>query len=184
MLKTVIGFQRMNKTTLGTIQFPIYRVGYRKPEFDGTSYYFHKTNPDTGIDRKIIVDSKEFPGDSLALRRLRMLAENRDLFQFRIALFFIGDLIKMSKPRLWFMDSNGKLFTYTKTSMARLIIKPIEKVIGTGSGYVIKVKDIETRFKCLYAPKSEIYAGILKIGHVLILYGVYTDPPQDTIRKV
>ena len=99
-------------------------------------------------------------------------------------MFFLGDLIKLAKPTLWFIDSKGSLFQYKKSIAMKLIFKKIIKVLATNSGYILELDGIETRFKCLYAPKDKKYAGILKLGHTSILYGVYDEPYKETRRKI
>ncbi len=102
------------------------------------------------------------------------------------AVFFLGDLIKLATPKLWFIDNKGLIFQYTKSRKIRLQFKKIKAIhpIKAG-GAVIEVYGIASRFKCLYIPtKGETFAGILMDGLSPILYGLYTEQHTDTWRMI
>ena len=103
-----------------------------------------------------------------------------------MALFFLGDLVKVGKKSVWFIDSTGKLFNYAKDTRASLRFYPISKLmrINTG-GVIVEAKGIPTRFKSLYPPANgEQYVGILHFGKSLILYGFYDQQYDETWRMV
>ncbi len=166
------------------IQFPVYRLGLEKPsEVEGVSFY-HRIYGN-GKEKILIVDDKTWHHETLGQRRLKVkMSGETDLFPISNAIFFLGDLIKLSTPKTWFIDTNGKIFNYTKTTMTKLLIKPISKVIPLDGGCIIELKDIQTRFKCLYKPQYEKFGGVIKYGHMYILYGLYEDQPKDTRRMI
>ncbi len=133
-----------------------------------------------------VLDDKNEEGTTLAKRRLSLLAKGVPLKPLGMAIFFLGDLVKLATKRTWFIDSNGKLFQYKKTKAVPLLFGRIILQINIPSGgSVIEVEGIPARFKCLYSPvNGEKYAGVLKYGIGYILYGLYVDKPNDTWRKI
>jgi hypothetical protein len=163
---------------LADISFPVYMLGYEKPEeSEGVLFYFRS-------EKLKIVDDKNIPFDTLADRRLEIKRNGGSLYNIHTAIFFLGDFIKISKPTIWFIDSNGKLFNHKKSISMTLIFRKIEQVLSTNSGFIIEVYGINTRFKCLYAPKDKKYAGLLKNGSSYILYGFYDELYKETRRMV
>ncbi len=169
---------------LGEIQFPVYLLGKEKPqELDGVLFY-HRCDKE-GNDTILVVDDKTWHHETLAQRRLKVMMNNsRKLAKITHAIFFISDLLKLSGSGVWFIDTNGKLFTYTKSTMVPLIFRSILKVTKINGGAILEVEGIETRFKCLYAPNNEKFAGLLKIGRGYVLYGLYEEKPIDTRRMI
>lgn len=171
-------------TSLADIQFPVYLIGTEKPQEEDGVIFYHRIDKD-GKEHRLIVDNKNWHHETISQRRLKclMLPEVK-LAKLTHAIFFLADLIKLSGPKVWFIDNYGKLFIYNKSYKAQLVIKPISRIIPNYGTTIIEVDGIETRFKCLYAPKQEKYAGLLKIGHGYILYGLYSEKPKDTWRMV
>lgn len=169
---------------LASIQFPVYLLGTEKPEFEEDLCFYSRKNKDE--EYRLLVDDKYWHHQTLGMRRLKMTMhpDHEELFPIKDSIFFLGDLIKLATPQTWFIDDNGRVFNYTKSTFVELIIKPIKKVIPILGGCILEIEGVETRFKCLYAPKLEKYAGLLKIGRGYILYGLYKDKPEDTRRKV
>jgi hypothetical protein len=120
------------------------------------------------------------------MRRLAAKQNGAKLFKIKLAIFFLGDLVKIAKPNIWFIDSAGKLFNYNKATRALLKFYKIKLniPINTG-GSIIEVEGIATRFKSLFPPdRDKKYAGILHDKKSLILYGFYSEKYDDTWRKV
>lgn len=163
---------------LAELSFPIYVLGYEKPSTENGVIFYFRNN------KLKVIDDTNIPLSTLADRRLEILRNGVELHKIQTAVFFLGDFIKISKPTLWFIDSNGKVFNHKKKLSMSLIFRKIKEVIPTGSGYVIEVHGISSRFKCLYAPKGKNYAGILKSGASYILYGFYEDLHKETVRKI
>lgn len=166
---------------LKEIVFPVYKLG-NKPEQDNGIIYYTKANKDGELYLQI-VDDKSIEGSTLARRRL--LIENK-LFKLKLAIFFIGDLLKIVKPNMWFIDSMGKLFNYTKSRSVPLVCCEILEVHRVLGATVLELKGIPGRHMCLYPPTElQKYAGVLKLGaHTYILYGLYEQRFKETKRKV
>jgi hypothetical protein len=115
-----------------------------------------------------------------------MLSNGIRLKKLSIAIFMLGDLIKLATPSTWFIDSNGLVFKYIKSTKSRLIFKRISKVITLPTGgALLDIESFNTRFKCLYEPKpNEIYAGVLMHNMGSILYSIHDQKYDDTWRKV
>lgn len=160
-----------------------------QPSFsEGICFYHRQYKGEFGekIDKVLLVDDKTAPGNTLALRRLYMMKNKANLKKLGKAVFFLGDLVKLAHRKSWFIDSNGEVFQYKKTKTARLIFKPVTKMIPIATGGVIvEVLGIPNRFKTLHNPKpGEVYAGVLIDGMYTILYGLYTEQHQDTWRMI
>ena len=174
---------------LNQIQFPIYHLGQDKPVRDSTRwYYYYETHHKDGeIDPKtLVIDDTSIEGNSLAMRRLNMKKNDVTLAKLRHAVFFLGDMIKLSKSGTWFIDSEGTVFEYRKTKRVPLVFKPISQVIPIRTGgAIVEVQGIGTRFKVLHAPNPDCkYAGLLLVGTGYLLYGLYVDKLPDTVRMV
>ena len=173
---------------LREIAYPVFRLGTSKPEVDDrVLYYLYTREEDEGIRYELkIVDDPKLQQPTLALRRLHLRNMGVPLSKIHHAIFFLGDLIKLATPTTWFIDSNGRLFNYTKTNRANLKFYKIAKKIPISTGgVIIEAEGINTRFKALYMPSTDMtYVGILHCGMTLVLYGFYTEKHQDTWRRV
>ena len=171
------------------LAYPIFKLGLNKPEtIDGVTFYLYQyVSDDQEQTSKLkIVDDQNIEKDTLSLRRLKLKADNVDLFKISKAIYFLGDLIKLSTPHTWFIDSKGLIFKYIKTTKAELSFHKITQIIPIKTGgAIIEVENINTRFKALYTPESaNRYAGILKYGKSLILYGFYSQAHSNTWRRI
>lgn len=179
----------MSNITFDQIRFPVYHLGKHKPEVEkGIAYYHYSEHHKTGEvdDIKVVVDDKNQKGLSLAMRRLQLKQSGVKLHKLKYALFFISDLIKMTKMGSWFIDSEGTIFEYTKTKKVPLVFRPITQLIPVKTGgCIVEVHGQASRFKTLHAPSGlEKYAGLLLVGTGSILYGLYPEKLQDTVRMV
>jgi hypothetical protein len=180
----------MNEIQVSDIKYPIFILGKTKPQSkEGVLYYIsNKMNLDTGEDLSSIriVDDKNIEGDSLAKRRLLLQSEKINLVPLRKSIFFLGDLIKLANPNLWFIDSDGKVFNYKKSSRVKLKFHLITNIIKIPSGgAILCLEGIPTRFKSLYAPEIEnTHAGVLHHGKSLLLYGFFDAKYDDTWRMI
>ena len=171
------------------LAYPIFKLGLNKPEnIDGVVFYLYQyvSDEQEQTSKLKIVDDLNIDKDNLSLRRLRLKADNVDLFKISKAIYFLGDLIKLSTPHTWFIDSKGLIFKYIKTTKAELSFHKITQVIPIKTGgAIIEVENINTRFKALYTPESaNRYAGILSYGKSLILYGFYSQAYPKTWRRI
>jgi len=179
----------INSISLKELAYPIFKLGLVKPEsIDGVVFYLYQYISDEQevVSKLKIVDDLTIKKDSLALRRLKLKAEGAELFKISKAIYFLGDLIKLSTPHTWFIDSEGKTFKYIKSTKAELHFHKVTDVIPIKTGgAIIEVENLSTRFKALYTPDTaNRYAGILHYGKSLILYGFYNQAYSKTWRKI
>ena len=173
---------------LSKISFPVYKLGKEAPiEEDGVSFYAKIYEGDSV--RKflpLIVDDKNKKGESLARRRLLLKNEDVKLYSLKLAIFFIADLVKLTKGSTWYIDSTGKIFEYRKSTSVPLIFKKVSKIIPIKTGgATIEVEGMPHRYKTLFLPRIEQkYAGLLKLGKGYILYGLYDKLYPNTRRKI
>lgn len=180
---------------LSEIAWPVYRLGEHKPTCEGGLVYYSKEYVDkesgeTKIGLRIVDDARLcYPeigqGLTLGKRRLMLKSTNR-LFTIKSAVYFIADLIKLAKQTTWFIDNNGRVFQYKKTTRAKLTCHKITKVLPLeGMGAIVELQGLHQRFKCMYSPKPEqTYAGVLRWGLGYVLYGFYVEPFKSTHRAV
>lgn len=166
---------------LSNIVFPVYALESFKPmELDGILFYFND-------NKELIVDDKKVPLDSLGKRRLYLKSQDTyKLYKLRHAIYFLADLIKITKASSWYIDSAGKTFEYKKSKIVPLIFRKIEKIIPIKTGgAIVQVCDIPQRFKCMYMPSFVEYAGLLQLStKEYLLYGLYKEKHKDTRRKI
>jgi hypothetical protein len=132
-----------------------------------------------------VVDDKSIDSDSLGLRRAKLKQQGVTLHPIGTAIFFIADLVKLAKSTTWFIDKEGNIFQYKKSTRAKLIYRPISQILPINSGgAIIEVKGIPSRFKSLHMPTTgPTHAGLLSIGTGYILYGLY-DKEYDSSYRV
>jgi len=175
---------------LGTIVWPVFRLSEKDPQhnegvcFYATEYSDLDTNELSANIR--IVDDKNIDKPTLSRRRLHMAANNVLLYPIRQAIYFLGDLLKVAKATTWFIDSEGLLFQYKKSTRAKLIVKKIKQVLPTdGLGAVIELEGIAHRFKTVFKPDADAqYAAVLQSGLTYIFYGLYKDKPAESWRMI
>lgn len=133
-----------------------------------------------------LLDDKNIKQDTLSRRRLAMQGQGAPLYPLRKAAFFLGDFIKLAQSGYWFIDVYGRLFTYKKSTRAKLTFHKIKKIIpGKATGSIIEVEGIPSRFKTLYIVKDYMtYAGILNYHGMSILYGLYDRPYKPSWRMI
>lgn len=171
------------------MSFPVFRLTNRKPEREGPLLYYKNSYlnvDDNTVETNLkVVDSTQEPGTNLALRRLQLQTQGVPLYPLRTAIYFLGDFIKLAKSNYWFIDSQGKLFTYKKTTSVPLRFRKISKIIPGITGSIIEVQGIPERFKTLFrVPEYNTYAGILEYRGINILYGAYETKHKDTRRMI
>ena len=142
-------------------------------------------------DQLYIVDDTNIDKATLGERRLQLANQNFETKQFNLyklknAIFFLGDLIKLATAGQYFIDSQGLVFNYKKTTIVPLIFKKIKQIIPIKTGgAIVEIEDIPSRYKCLYMPVDKHYAGLLELSsREYILYGLYATPQKATRRKI
>ena len=179
----------MNSVGLANISFPVYRLGLIEPMHEaGISFYFlaKDINYSDAEYQIQVVDDKTRPEPTLAMRRLHLKDAGVTLFALRRAIFFIGDLVKLAKANLWFIDANGLIFQYEKTRKVPLVYKKVKKIIPMpAGGAIIEVEGLAERFKTLFVPSmDQKYAGLLLLDKAHILYGLYDAEYKNTQRAI
>lgn len=174
---------------LNEISFPVYKLGKNQPiTHEGISFYMHMQDRDDGppLDVYLIIDDKNIKGNNLAQRRLQLQKQGVRLFKLTKAVFFIADMLKLSVGATWFIDSSGMIFEYKKSKSVKLVFKRIKKVIPIQTGgAILELEGIAHRFKTLFMPRlEERYAGLLKLNHGYILYGLYDQLYPPTVRMI
>lgn len=177
----------MTTIKLKEISYPVFKLPSAPIVEDEIIFYYSEKEVKGETTAFVsIIDDKSVPGDSLALRRLKILSKGAKLFNLKVAVFFLGDLIKLSSPTTNFIDSNGRLFIYKKSKTVDLKFYRIEKVIPIQTGgAIVSVVGLLMRFKLLNLPSTNSkYVGILHMGMDTIIYGVYEYLPDNTKRRV
>lgn len=177
----------MNYINLKDIHFPVYKLGKHKPYLDKGKVYYTLHSESDDSEQVRIVDDTTINKPTLAERRLKLKITGIKLSPLKYAIFFIGDLIKMAKKGIWFIDNTGKIFTFNKEKKTKLLFRKIVKrFVNINNGnIVVEVEGIPIRFESLYGGiAGEIYAGILEFDKTYILYGFYNKKYKDTWRKI
>lgn len=172
------------------MSFPVFRLTTKKPlEDNGVLYY---KNSYLDVDSATIhhnvrlLDDKNLPGSTLALRRLSLKSQNVPLVPIRTAIYFLGDFIKLAKSNYWFIDNNGLVFTYKKCLRAKLVYRKISRVLeSTTTGSVLEVQGLPERFKTLFkVPQYHKYAAFIMYKGLTILYGTTETQSKDSWRLI
>jgi hypothetical protein len=174
---------------LSEINFPVYYLGKEAPmQHEGVSFYTFVEDDDSSAPKLIynILDDKNLPGDTLAKRRLELLKSGVRIHKLKTAIFFVNDMLKITKGTTWFIDAYGKIFEYRKTVRVPLIFRPISKIIKMPKGgCIVEAEGLPFRFKTLLTPVVEQkWVGLLKVNHGYMLYGLYSKPLKNTYRMI
>ncbi len=172
------------------ISFPVFKLNAGKPiEESGVVYYesesYNRITDTTSIKLKI-VDDRNIPLPNLSLRRLSLIKQRQPVYNINLAVYFLGDLIKLSKPKTWWIDTQGKVFEYKKSQRAKLRFYKLDKCFTTqGMGAVIQVCGLPQRFKSMFLPEqSDTWCGILEWNKIKIFYGYYKEQHKETWRLI
>lgn len=175
---------------LEDISWPVFKIGTNKPVIENnivfyiTEYYIKDTA--TIVKSIRIIDDKNLDGATLGLRRLELFKRKQKLYRIKIALYFIGDLIKLATPNTWFIDNAGNCFQYKKTKKVKLLCFKIKQVLPAENslGSVLELENHVHRYRCLFSPKTEKYVGLLSVDRGFILYALYNEPFKTTYRLI
>ena len=172
---------------LDQIIWPVFKLGTRDPEIDNGIYYINNeyiTDSSEIIVNSYIIDNKNIKGKNIGMRRLNI--DKDKLYPLRIAIYTIQDLIKLSCPKTWFIDTSGILFKYKKTTRAKLETHDIIQILPVnGIGCILEIKGFSERFKSLTVPGiTQKYAAILTYKGKYLLYGLSSEKIKATWRLV
>lgn len=181
----------MSTIQLQEISWPVFRLGEKEPQQEsGITFYSTEYVEDTGEITNSrtfrVVDDRNLPGESLGRRRLSLKGGGVTLFPLRTAIYFLVDLIKLSKSTTWWIDSSGRVFQHKKTTRAKLRTFKLKQVLPAhGLGCVLEIEGLVTRFKSISRPEpTQHYVGILSFNKVDLLYGFFEKPIKETWRLV
>jgi hypothetical protein len=171
---------------LNEIAFPVFQLGQKPSEEGGVLFFaFKKETKEEDFEVIKVVDDKNLEGITLGERRIKAKVSGATLFNLKYAIYFLGDLIKISRASVWYIDSHGKLFQYKKSTRVPLVFKKVKKRIHANGVHLVEVEGYNTRFKTLLAPNLlHNWAGILKTPLGPILYGLFDREYKSTFRKI
>jgi hypothetical protein len=178
-----------NFIKLKEIAWPVYRLSEKPPiQKQGITFFateYLDSNNETSYVIKV-VDDLSLEGKTLGIRRLKLREDkNTKVHNISVAIYFLADLIKLAKTTTWFIDNNGKIFQYKKSTRAKLEIKKISQVLpAAGLGCVLEIEGLSQRFKCLIRPKTEEYAVLLNLGKSYMLYGFSETKKPNSWRLI
>lgn len=167
---------------LSSISFPVYPLDR-----------YHAVVEELGVVHiyddygKFILDNKNLPGDSLGKRRLRILDKD-SLYHLGHAYFTLKDLIKYKQGNSNFVDSNGKVFKYRKSSYVRLAYHRIASVVEVEDSVYIQT----TKYSALFRVPPELgimwykdkYAGIIDLMGGQMLYDISEEKKENSLIMV
>lgn len=164
--------------TLPDIKYPIYPIrSYEKiTDINGVVKIYTAYN-------MYIVDDRNLEGNNLGERRLRL---KKFKYPLRTSVNTVKDLLLKKYPTRVFIDAEGVIFKYYKSTKATLKYHKITKLIYDGLGKTkVLVKGIPTPF-ILHEeiPPKFKYAGLFNLYGGYILYEVTTEKKKSTWRKV
>ena len=169
----------------------MYRVGLKRPSKIDTALIFEKEYVTELNEVKYtyrVLDDTSVEGATLGLRRLNLAAQGVRLYPLSTSVYFISDLIKLATSnKVWFIDSSGRIFTYTKTTLVPIVITKITKVVPSSSvGCILEVKNIQGRFKSLvYPTERDTHAAFIKLGpQSYLLFGLCDETAKAYRRKI
>jgi hypothetical protein len=177
---------------LEQIVWPVFRLSEKTPtQSDGSVFFYNEyvdSDDSTASSVSIkVVDDRSLPQATLGLRRLALKQDpNVKLYPISVAIYFLGDLIKLAKATTWFIDSSGAVFQHKKFTRAKLVTKKIKQVLpAAGLGCVLELEGISQRFKSLQHPQDfHEYATVLYLNKIYILYGLSESPRKDSWRLI
>ena len=129
-----------------------------------------------------LVDDRNMPGNTLGLRRLQSPMPN--IYPLNRGVLDIATIIR--RPSGSYIDSLGKMFTYTKTIFAQLKYHKIRKIEKKDTYSVLWISNFNFPFKIPRPPNPKFtWAGILHIkGYPWQLYSYSETKIKDSVRKI
>tara|TARA_R110000851_G_scaffold203710_1_gene355574 strand:+ start:1334 stop:1849 length:516 start_codon:yes stop_codon:yes gene_type:complete len=136
-----------------------------------------------------IVDNKNYLGDSLATRRIKIInTKDRDypVCSMSTVIFDIPDIIVAKSKNRLFIDSKGFLFKHTRSNTRSLIYRKVDRKTVLPDGKVLcHCRDIFRPILIPYLPRiMPKYLGLLHIYGDYMLYSLEQESFKDTWRKI
>ena len=157
---------------IAIVRFPVYAV---------SSANWYGQDGLLFLENKIL-DDKNMRGNSLGIRRLQ--TPHKNLYPLKHQLDDLRGIIKSNKKT--FVDSNGAVFTYTKTEFSQLKYYKIKDIVQKGTCSLLKLYNIKNPFIIPRPPHTDMkYAGVLHYnGLPWVLYDYAEEKLKDTRRKI
>jgi hypothetical protein len=170
--------------TLDAIQFPVYYLGTRQPEKEGSLVFLRFKV--FGEEKVYIIDDTAIEGKDYKQRRLFLFSQGVPLLKINKAIFYFNDLLKFSNPQMFFIDSNGKIFNYRKSKTYKVYFHKIKQIIPDGvGGGVVECFNVQQRFRLLHLPpETKNWAALFHIGTSFLLYGLYDEYQEPLTRRI
>lgn len=167
---------------LWQIKFPIYK--FASPNLIRQGPY---TYCETNSGELLLIDDKSMPGSTLGLRRLQHEAacgvNAKQLYKLNKPIFTIAELLQTNHKT--FLDSEGRLFNYTKKEFFHVHSYKLEKFVEFMEGYVLYPKGLHCRFFLARAPElDELYLQVLHVGMGFVLYNLASEHLPPFRRKI
>jgi hypothetical protein len=164
---------------LKNVKFPVF------PLTNNNIFYNEKNKLICEMEsgEKKIVDDKSLEGDSLGLRRLKIPKES--LYNLRRACFDIGNFLLYTKLYRNFVDSNGILFSYKKSTFVPLYYRKILKYVPYKGGTMLLIERLHCPiwyYRAIDLDKP--YAALLYINRGFVILGLTDTPSERTKFKV
>lgn len=168
---------------MSQVVFPVYRLP-SKPSEDGGVSFFLTENTENETFHYRIIDDLNKPGKTLADRRMRLLIDKVKLFEFKLAVFSLGDLIRLSDRGCYWIDATGKIFHYLKSKNYKILNRKITSIKQHNTYWIFEVEGLPSRFTSIMGPPGASYDRALiledKLNHVF--YG-FTDGENTKIKR-
>ena len=160
--------------SFSNIHWPIWLI--RPHEFIGGGLITDRY----GIRRLDLVDKTlSFPMRRIAIKSLK----DYKVYPLRRAIWSFKDLL--ASKMLHFIDFEGKVYNYKKSTYHPLVYKKIISKKYTDTTTIFKVKDVNAFFEVAGILNYEAeYAGLLKIDRGYLLYEVTNTKLKDSKRKI
>jgi hypothetical protein len=169
--------------SLAQIQFPIYLVPKQTRVLNNEVVAFCRGRYSLIYDKNI---GKSLSKNRLAYASSDSIIGKKSLYKFKVALFHPQDLFIHKAKYRTFIDSAGKLFTYTPKSIkATLEYYKVQKYREVSVGYVVFLHGIPQRFLINRPPAlGDAYAGVLRVGRGYVLYELCDSKKPTTWRAI
>ena len=164
---------------LKNIKFPVF------PLTNNNIFYNENTKLVCEMEsgNKKIVDDKSLDGDSLGIRRLKIPPD--DLYKLRRACFDIGNFLLYTKLYKNFVDSNGILFSYKKSTLVPLYYRKVLRHVPYKGGTMLLIEKVHCPiwyYRTIELNKT--YAALLYINRGYVLLGLTDTPSERTKFRV
>tara|TARA_B100000963_G_C22604253_1_gene661676 strand:+ start:838 stop:1317 length:480 start_codon:yes stop_codon:yes gene_type:complete len=129
-----------------------------------------------------VVDDKNVSGDSIGQRRLKTPLKN--LYDLKYQINTFGDMTKHRGK--FYVDSNGKFFTFFISKKAILKYHAIDKIQSKDVMTLVWISGIPFPFEVARPPQNtDKYAGVLYINNKpSFIYEITDTKKKDTWRKI